>query len=136
MKLDTPFCFAYISAPLYRTEKVLYSSQSYGSHFLNELCPSLLLCLQIEKLCKTCGSFFYGHPRTRECWHSWLMGKKENYFSQKAVIGSFYFFLRLGGKIHAKTLVKKSQTRPVENEKKIQGMGDINIIIGFIKWTF
>ena len=102
---------------------MLYSRQSYGSHLLNELCPSLLLCLQIEKFCKTCCSFFYGHSRTRECWHSWLMGKKENYFSQKAVIGSFYFFLRLAGKIHAKTLVKKSQTRPVENEKKIQGMG-------------
>ena len=54
--------------------------------------------------------------------HGWW-AKKKIIFSQKAVIGSFYFFLRLAGKIHAKTLVKKSQTRPVENEKKIQGMG-------------
>ena len=123
LKSDTPYCFAYISAPLYHTEKFLYSRQSYGSHLLNELCPSLLLCLQIEKFCKTCGSFFYGHSRTRECWHSWLLGKKENYFFQKAVIGSFYFFFAFG-KIYAKTLVKKSQTRPVKNEKKFQGMGE------------
>ena len=36
-------------------------------------------------------------------------------------MGSFYFFLRLAGKIQIKDGVKKSQTRPVENEKKFRG---------------
>ena len=62
LKSDTPFCFAYISAPLYRTEKFLYSRQSYGSHLSNELCPSLLAYLQLEKFSKKCGAFFSGHP--------------------------------------------------------------------------
>ena len=39
-------------------------------------------------------------------------------------MGSFYFFLRLAGKIQIKDGVKKSQTRPVENEKKNYGRGD------------
>ena len=41
LKSDTPYCFAYISAPFYRTEKFLYSRQSYESHLLNKLCPSM-----------------------------------------------------------------------------------------------
>ena len=32
LRSDTPFQFAYISAPDYRTEKFLYSRRSYGSH--------------------------------------------------------------------------------------------------------
>ena len=45
LKSDTPFQFAYISAPEHCTEKFLYSRRSYGSHLSNELCPSLLACL-------------------------------------------------------------------------------------------
>ena len=41
----TPFCFAYISAPLYCTDNCLYSKQSYGCHLSNEICLSLLGCL-------------------------------------------------------------------------------------------
>ena len=62
LKSDTPFQFNYISASKYCTEKFLYSRKSYGSHLSNELCPSLLACLQPEKLSKNCCAFFSGHP--------------------------------------------------------------------------
>ena len=58
LRYDTPFQFAYISAPEYRTEKFLYSRRSYESHLSNELCPSFLACLQPEKLSENCDSFF------------------------------------------------------------------------------
>ena len=45
LKSDTPFWFAYISAPKYHIEKFLYSRQSYGSHLFDELCPSFLAYL-------------------------------------------------------------------------------------------
>ena len=52
LKSDIPFWFAYISASWYGTEIFLYFRRCYGSHFSNEICPSLLACLLPEKLCK------------------------------------------------------------------------------------
>ena len=49
-------------APWYCTEIFLYSGWSchYGSHLSNEICPSLLACLKLEKWSKNCGASFYG----------------------------------------------------------------------------
>ena len=49
-KSYTPYCFAYISAPWYRTKMFLYSRRSYSSDLSIEICPSLLACLLPEKL--------------------------------------------------------------------------------------
>ena len=48
----------------YSTEFFLFSPsrQSYGSHPLKEICPSLLVSLQPDKLSKHCSAFFEGHP--------------------------------------------------------------------------
>ena len=52
LRSDTPFKFAYISAPDYRTEKFLYPRRSYESHLSNELRFSFLAYLLPEKLKK------------------------------------------------------------------------------------
>ena len=71
LKSDTPYCFAYISPFWYRTKMFLYSRESYGSHLSNEICTSLLPCLEQKKLSKNCGSF---HTIEDINWCLW--GKK------------------------------------------------------------
>ena len=71
LKSDTPSCFAFISVPLYHTEKLLYSRRSYGSLLSNEICPSLLTCLSWEKLKTKNGTLFFGHHVRKSFWYQW-----------------------------------------------------------------
>ena len=56
------FCFVNISAPLYRTETVLYSRFLYGSQFSGEKSDMKIRYLVAEILSKNRVSFFLGHP--------------------------------------------------------------------------
>ena len=66
LKSDTPFLFAYILAPKYRTEKFLYSRQRYGSH-LSRMCVAREIK---QKLCR----IFSGHPVGPEPFQKFAVG--------------------------------------------------------------
>ena len=61
---NTPYCFAFILVPWYRTELFLYSRQSYGSHLSNMFQPSSMF-IAVEIIEMQSVKFFMKYPASQ-----------------------------------------------------------------------